>query len=169
MATSIYTSNTYKNAMPKANPTSGVLSVEGFVMWGATSTVGDVAYLCKVPHGAEIVDFWEYHSSGASTQVLNFGLSKGVVAGGGSGVSCLVASGAQATMNRFSFANWKAATPGNLAPLTVSVTDLDTVKYAILQGTLASGTTTTSVKVFFSLQYRMDGPAPNPPGALEVV
>lgn len=166
---STYTASTFKNNMPKANPTSGVMSVEGSVMWGATSVTNDVAFLCKIPHGAEIVDFWEYHTTGASTQVLSFGLSKGVVAGGAGNNSCLVASGAQAAMNRFSFANWKAATPGNLAPLLTSMSDLDTVKYATLTAILNSGTTTTSLKVYFSVQYRMDGPAPNPPGALEVV
>lgn len=164
MATATYTASTFKNNVAKVLPT-GDMSIQGSVVWTATSTVGDVAFLCKVPHGAEIVDFWEYHTTGATTQVLNFGLSKGVVAGGAGGSSCFVATGAQATMNRFSFANWKAATPGNIAPLVVSMSDTDTVRYSTLTGTVASGTTTTSLKVYFSLIYRMDGPQPSPAGA----
>lgn len=164
MATATYTASTFKNNVAKVLP-AGDMSVQGSLMWGATSTVGDVAFLCKIPHGAEIVDLWEYHTTGAATQVLKFGLSKGVAAGGGGALSCFVSGGAQATMNRFTYANWKAASPGNAMPMTVSVSDTDTVRYSTLHAQIASGTTTTSLKVYFSITYRMDGPQPAPAGA----
>ena len=153
MATATYTCTTFMNT-PKAVHV-GDQSVSGNVVWTATSTVGDIAFLAKIPHGATIVDFIEYHTTGATAQALSFGLGSGAAAGGGANLSVLVSSGAQATMNRFSFAN----TLGK-APQVVSVSDLDTQRYAILQAKVESGSTTTSLKVSFIINYRMDGPTP---------
>jgi len=161
MAVQTYTCTIAKNQVPKTVQ-EGDQSVSGFIMEaGGTnagaSTIGDILILCKIPHGARIVDFWEYHSTGASTQGLQFGLSKGVAAGGGAGLSCFLASSAQNTMNRFSMTNWKAVA-GTVGPPTVSVSDTDTSRYANLQAQIVSGTTTTSLKVWFNIIYRMDGP-----------
>ena len=150
MPLATYTCTVYKNNSPKYLQ-EGVCEVNGQIMWTATSTVGDVAFLAKVPHGAKIVDLKEYHTTGASTQVLEFGFSKGVAAGGGGSISVLISNGAQATrnsmlMNRAAF------------PLQISMSDLDPVRYCILQAQVVSGTTTTSLIVNFSLQYRFDGP-----------
>src|SRR5438105_4929528 len=114
MATATYTCSVFNNA-PKFQHIADT-SVSGQLMWTATSTVGDIAFLCKIPHGAKIVDMAEYHTSGATAQGLSFGLDRGVAAGGAGNASCFIASGAQATMNRMSF----AASPnaGN-APIVV--------------------------------------------------
>jgi hypothetical protein len=58
-------------------------------------------------------------------------------------------------MNRLSL----AASPnaGN-GPVTISVSDLDPLRYAILQAKLESGSATTSLFVNFCLTYRFDGP-----------
>ena len=104
MATATYTSTVYKNNPAKFTHI-GNLAYSGQVAWSATSTVGDIAFLAKVPHGAQIVDFWEYHTTGAAAQGVKFGFAySGIAAGGGGNASCLIASGAQATMNRMSLA-----------------------------------------------------------------
>lgn len=157
MATATYTSSVYKNNTPKFLQTGNV-TVSGQLAWGATSTVGDIGFLAKVPHGAQIVDFYELHTTGAASQALSFGFDKGIAAGGAGNLSCLVSSGAQATMNRLSLAN--SPNTGN-APLQLSLSDLDPVRYCTLQAKLESGTTTTSLFVNFCLTYRFDGPRPH--------
>lgn len=146
MALSTYTCTTWLNS-PKAVEI-GNSSVSGQLMWTATSTVGDVALLCKIPHGATIVDVIEDHSTGASSQALKFGLDRGAVGGGAGNRSCFIAAGAQATVNRRSVVG---------LPVTVSVSDLDTLRYASLVAQVASGTTTTSLVVNFTIVYRTDG------------
>src|SRR6266702_1451785 len=156
MATATYTCTIFYNA-PKGIH-AGTQSVGGTLAWGATSTVGDIGFLCKVPHGAKIVALYEWHTTGATAQALSFGLDRGVAAGGGGNLSCFVASGAQATMNRLSL----AAAPGGSGlhhqPVQVSLSDLDPVRYAILTAKVESGTTTTSLFVAFQLSYRIDAP-----------
>jgi hypothetical protein len=154
MATATYTSTIYDNS-PKFTHIGNV-TVSGQVAWSATSTVADIGFLAKVPHGAQIVDFYEFHTTGATAQALSFGFDRGIAAGGGGNSSCLVASGAQATMNRLSL----VASPnaGN-APVQISLSDLDPVRYAVLVAKIESGTTTTSLFVNFCLTYRFDGPA----------
>lgn len=150
MALATYTCTVFNNS-PKFHPI-GNLAVNGTLMWGATSTVGDVAFLCKVPHGAKILDLSERHSTGATTQTLDFGFDRGVVAGGAGNASCLISGGAQATKNSWNF---------NGGPLTISLSDLDPVRYAILTAKVASGTTTTSLVIEnFVMSYRFDGPDP---------
>src|SRR3977135_4073753 len=103
MAVTTYTSSVYDNLPAKAVHI-GNITVAGFIQWTAAGTVGDVLFLCKVPHGARIVDFAEYHSNGQTAAVIDFGFNKGIAAGGGANASCLVSGGAVATMNRLSFA-----------------------------------------------------------------
>lgn len=154
MALATYTSTVYKNNVAKSHHI-GNMTQSGQVVWTATSTVGDIGFLCKVPHGAKIVDCFEFHSTGATAQGISIGFGSGIAAGGGANLSCLIASGAQATMNRMSL----AASPrtGN-APVIISVSDLDPNRYATLQAKVESGTTTTSLFVNFSITYRIDGP-----------
>lgn len=146
MATATYTCTTWTNS-PKAVEI-GNSSVSGQLVWTATSTVGDIGFLARIPHGATIVDIIENHSTGASSQALSFGLGSGAVAGGGANASCFIASGAQATVNRTTVLG---------LPVTVSVSDLDTNRWATLLCKVESGTTTTSLVVNFTIVYRTDG------------
>lgn len=152
-----FTSTVYDNT-PKFYQIGNV-TVSGQYGFGSTTvSVGDTVFLAKIPHGAKIVDFYEYHSANASAMAINVGFDRGAAAGGGSGVSCLISSGAQATMNRLSLATSLAT--GN-APMTVSLSDLDTVRYAALQASIVGPNTgTTSVFINFCLVYRFDGPEP---------
>jgi len=153
MALATYTCTTFAN-QPKAEHV-GNQAVSGFVQWTAAGSVGDILFCCKVPHGAKIVDFMEYHSNGQTAAAIDWGFNKGIAAGGGANASCLISGGAVATMNRMSF----AASPSN-GPVVISLSDLDPVRYAVLIGKAASGTFTITVSVAWTLIYRMDGPEP---------
>lgn len=148
MATATYTCSDF-NEVPRGG-IPGVVSRSGTVAWTATSTVGDTAFLTKIPHGAVIVDFKEDHTTGASSQGIKFGLKRGYANGGAGNLSCLIASGAQATVNRMSVL-------GSSGGITVSVSDLDPLRYAELVATIASGTTTISLMINFTIQYRVTG------------
>lgn len=148
MATATYTCTVY-NAQPKQHAYAGD-EVNGSLMWSAASTVGDIAFLCRVPHGAIITDFAERHSTGATAQALSFGFDKGIAAGGGGNASVLIASGAQAARNVWTYGS---------GPIKISLSDLDPVRYATLIAKVESGTTTTSLYIKnFTLSYRTDNP-----------
>src|SRR5690242_12336390 len=134
MAVTTYTSSVYKNNQPKFQPYADV-NVSGAFKWTAAGTVGDILFLAKIPHGAKIVDFAEYHTNGQTAAAISFGFSKGTAAGGGGNQSILVSSGALATRN-----NWNMAS----APLQLSLSDLDPTRYATLVGVAESGTFTIS-------------------------
>lgn len=150
MAVATYTSSVYANGQPKFTQIGNV-TVSGKGQWTAAGTVGDILFLAKIPNGARIVDFSEYHSNGQTAAAISFGFDRGIADGGAGNASCLIASGAVATRNNWTMAN---------GPLQISLSDLDPVKYAILQAKAESGTFTISASVYFSLTCRFDGPDP---------
>lgn len=151
MAVVTHTCTVYANT-PKYSQI-GNLTIAGKLEFNAT--LSDILFLAKVPHGAKIVDFMEYHTNGQTAAVIDFGFASGVAAGGGRNDSCLVSAGAVATNNRLSL----ATLPSN-QPLQISVSDNDPARYAILQGKCVSGTFTISLTLNWQLTYRMDGPEP---------
>ncbi len=149
MAVATYTATTF-NSTPKDLQT-GLQTVGGRAQWTAAGTVGDIVFLAKVPHGSTIIDFHEYHTSGQTAAALSFGFDRGIAAGGAGNASILIASGAIATENKMLYAN----TPG---PVTISLSDFDPVRYAILQAKAESGTLTITVSFGWSIQYHKSGP-----------
>lgn len=141
-----YTATTY-SAQPKFNLHGGISPVGGTVMLPAASSNGDVVFLARIPHGAQIIDFWEDHTTGATTQVLDFGFAKGGTDGGGASFSALVSGGAQATRNRLGVLGY---------PAVVSVSDNDALRWGILAAKVVSGSGTTSLKISFNVMYRTD-------------
>ena len=142
-----YTSTLYANA-PKA-PHTGVVSVNVHYNSGATAlAAADIVFLAKIPHGARILDFWEDHSTGATAHAVSFGLAKGGP-GGTATYSLLIASGAQATKNRYAIMG---------IPPVVSVSDGEGARWGILSAKVAeSGTATTSLIINVVCLYTMDG------------
>lgn len=152
-----FTSTVYKSEQPKFGHV-GDRSVSGQLLLTAATSAGDVGFLAKVPHGAKIVDFYEYHTAGSTAGAalaVSFGFNTGIAAGGGANLSCLIASGAGATMNRLSLAASPVAGNG---PVRISLSDLAVNRYAALCALVESATGTTSVFVNFCLTYRFDGP-----------
>lgn len=141
-----YTSTVF-SAQPK-QVEKGVNVVQGQIMMPSATSVGDVAFLCKVPHGAQIIDFIEDHSiTGSTALAVKFGLATGAVSGGGASYSCFIAAGAVATVNRRSIAGF---------PAIVSVSDNSAARYGILSGKVASGSMSVSLVINFTLTYRCD-------------
>lgn len=151
MSVATYTSTVYA-AQPKSLPT-GLQAVSGKAQWTAAGTVGDIVFLCKIPHGATIIDAGEYHTSGQTAAALSLGFDRGIAAGGAGNASCLIASGAIATHNKMSL----AASPTG-APVTISLSDLDPVRYAVLQAKGESGTLTITVSFGWYVIYHQSGP-----------
>lgn len=146
MAVGTYTCTVF-NSQPKMVH-AGVVSVSGTFNYGTTaSTVGDVIFLAKIPHGANFVNLETDHTTGASTQVLSYGLASGGP-GGSATYSCFIASGNQATLNRRNVLG---------VPAQISVSDNDPNRYGIFAAKVESGTTTTSLIINFVLTYRTDG------------
>lgn len=148
MAVATYTSTTFANNQPKGVHV-GNMSVSGQLIWGATSTVGDVGFLCKLPAGAMVVDIIVDHSTGATAQALDYGLASGGPAGSAT-FSCFTSALAQATVGRKTVLG---------VPAVVSLSANDPTGYGIFACKVASGTTTTSLIVNFTIVYRMDGPS----------
>jgi hypothetical protein len=140
-----YTCTTF-NQPAKYNAT-GVQSVSGSVMATAASSVGDVFFLAKIPHGAKFVSIEADHTTGATAQALSYGYATGGAAGGGASFSVFIASGAQATLLRKNVAG---------IPADVSVSDSSVVRYGILAAKVDAATATTSLIVNFVFNYRMD-------------
>lgn len=147
MPTATYTSSAFGFGPLKAHHV-GNNSVGGQLAWGATSTVADIGFLAKIPHGATIVDVICDHTTGATAQALSYGMARGAAAGGGGNLSCFIASGAQAAILRKTVLG---------VPLTVSVSDADPLRYGEFACKVESGTTTTSLFVNFTIVYRSDG------------
>src|SRR5260221_1807615 len=100
MVASTLTTTTFANNPPRAvhagvNSQSGTFN-SGSVVFGSA---GDTVFLCKLPHGAIILDFIEDHSTGATTSIWSSGLTTGGPSGQAT-LSLLIASGSQDTVNR---------------------------------------------------------------------
>lgn len=151
MAVSTITSSYWEKNPPKAphigNTTVGPIKMQ----WLAAGTVGDILWIAKIPHGARVVELREQHSNGETAAALSFGFNKGVAAGGGGNASCLISSGAVATMNRMSFAAFPAGWTGQ-----ISLSDTDPVRYTTLIAKAESGTFTISCSLMVSFDYTMD-------------
>lgn len=150
MATTTYTATTFNNVPKQVH--AGVTSVSGSYNAGATVTsLGDVVFLAKIPHGATIIDLVVDTSTGETACGTDFGLSKGYDVGGGVSHSCFVTAVAQATVSRLAVR--RAA---GLGPFRVSCSDSDPVRYGIFSCKPSTGSASASFMVNFSITYRCD-------------
>lgn len=120
------------------------------------SASGVVVLLCKIPHGATILDFKEYHTCGAATCAADFGY-------------VLADSGKSTTASVFATALPKAAAGGNgpnIAsntafalglPFKKSLSDDATNRFYYFCGKFIPGSATTSLIVQGYVTYTMDG------------
>lgn len=142
-----YTSTVFANQNAKGEHV-GVQVVRGQFNTGATaSSAGDIVFLAKIPHGAQIVDLVADHTSGSTALGISYGLASGGPAGSAT-FSCYVASGAQATKLRLSVLG---------LPAIISCSDNDPNRYGILSAKLVeAGTGTTSTIINFILTFTND-------------
>lgn len=140
-----YTCTTF-NAQPK-QVHAGVNSVSGVVTIGPASSVGDIVFLAKVPHGAKYVHIQADHTSGAAAMGVDYGLSTGGP-GGAATLSCYISAGATNTVLTKNVAG---------IPADVSNSDTDPNRFGILSAKVASGSMTVSLQIAFVFTYRVDG------------
>lgn len=140
-----YTCTTY--LQPVKTLHTGVQSVSGNVVVSTATSVGDLVFLAKIPHGAKFVSIEADHSTGATAQGVSYGLGTGGTSGGGASYSAFIASGAQATALRKNVLG---------IPARVSVSDNSADRYGILTAKVESGSNTTSLIINFVFNYRMD-------------
>ena len=143
-----YTSSTFHNNQPIA-PHIGNVTLSGTFVWPSAGSVGDVVFLCKIPHGAVIVDMAEDHTNGQTAIGVSFGLASGGPAGSAT-LSCFIAAGAMGTFNRRSVLSSHS--------VLVSCSDSDPNRYGIFCASPASGSPTASISLYWTLTYRMYGP-----------
>lgn len=97
-------------------------------------------FLCKIPHGATIVDLQTHHTSGAATMPTDYGID-----------GTLSAFISQATLGVIT----RAAVVRNI-PYRVSAADTDVTRYGVLKATVTPGTATASVIIKTTVYYTMD-------------
>ena len=146
------TSSVFTNMQPKG-PHVGVVTVRGTMNFpDATTTkpsVGDIAFLCKVPHGAVITDIRVEHTC-ADTIGLDYGVATGTTIGGSASYSAFVSALAKGTISRMSALNTSAG-------FTISVSDADPNRYGIVSAKIASvSAATATVTIYFTVEYSYD-------------
>lgn len=143
-----FTSSLYANS-PKAVHV-GVNCIAGQYNHAAnTASAGDIVWLCKIPHGAQIVDFAEDHTANASAFALSVGLA--AVDGGSATLSAVMGSSAEATANR---------SGAGLLPLVASCTAGAATRFLALTAKMdLPNTGTTSVIINFRVFYVLDAPS----------
>lgn len=150
MATATYTATTFNN--PPKTVHVGNITVAGTYNAGSVVTsLQDIIFLAKIPHGARIVDVMVDTSTGETACTSDFGLAKGWETGGGASMSCFAAGVAMATVTRLAVR--RAA---GLGPIRVSCSDNDPNRYGIFACKPAGTSASTSYMVNFSITYRCD-------------
>ena len=140
-----YTSTVFASQQPRTPAEGGMASQSGQLIFSAASSLGDVGFLCKIPHGAVIHDIVVDHSALVTAIGIEYGLATGTAAGGGASYSGLIATLATATIGRRSLVG---------VPVTVSCSDLDPNRYGILSAKVGSGSMCVSLVINFSVVYR---------------
>ena len=157
MAATTLTSTTFNNP-PVFHHGPGPVVVTGTFNSGATAmgTALDTVFLCKIPHGAVIIDAKEDHSSGATSSIYSLGMATGGP-GGSATYGAFIASGAGGTVNRVSLLAPAGTGPNTSqgVPFLVSASDGDPNRYGILCLQAASGqaSATTSLIVNWYVIY----------------
>lgn len=142
-----YTATTYMNTAKRVH--AGVNAVSISYNFGTTSaSAGDVVLLAKLPHGARVLDLKEDHTCGAAACAVSIGLKTGGP-GGAATVSCYLASGTLAAVNRMAIKG---------VPPLISVSDASGDRFGILQAQVTTiGTTTVSLEINCTVFYICDG------------
>ena len=123
----------------------GTVTLAGKLLVAQSVTVGDTFLLCKIPHGAFIVDGW-----------VNMGLADGA-----SEINIGLASDEDAIIGSVSASNTRHLfNTSTEMPVKVSVTDNARDQFDFLTVKIASASSSTSLSgtIVFSVQYTFDLP-----------
>lgn len=94
--------------------------------------------LCKIPHGAVITDMTQWHSTGADSCPVGYGID--------SDLDALATAATQAVISR--------ATANVPYVLTLSASGVN--QYSVFKATATPGTATASLKIKATIFYTMD-------------
>lgn len=119
---------------------AGVNSVSVNYNSGSTaiSPSATTILMCKIPSKATILDFVQYHSTGAATCPMDVGVD--------TSLSALASAQTQGTAGRASLG----------VPYSVDASGTVTAGYQLVKATVTPGTATASVKVDLTVLYTMD-------------
>lgn len=141
----------------------GVVTANFYYNSGATviSATGTTILLCKIPHGATVLDYLVHHSTGAATCPADFGYSVLNSAGTASAtLSMFGTQQAKATVNRTNKIAANAAYTAGV-PFKVSLSDdVNQPRFAYFTGTFANSSASASLIVQGYVTYTMDGIIP---------
>tara|TARA_R110000868_G_scaffold130127_2_gene339706 strand:- start:530 stop:988 length:459 start_codon:yes stop_codon:yes gene_type:complete len=151
MATATYTSSVFANNGPKQTHVGNVTVQGQYNAGSAVTSLGDVIFLAKIPHGAKIVDVTVDHSANETACGVDYGLAKGGADQGAASLSVFISALAKSTISRIAVPR-----PPGSGPVTVSVSDSDPVRYGIFGCKPVSGSASTSLMINFSITYRTD-------------
>jgi hypothetical protein len=155
MAIYTYTaSQAYAAVVPKAEINRNI-TVPFYANVGSqiTSISGAILLLCKIPHGATILDYGITHTCGAATCTSDYGYR---LADGSATFSTFASAQAKATLNK------PGPLVGNTAfsigvPFKKSLSDDAVDRFYYFTGKYLPGSATTSLIVQGYVTYTMDG------------
>jgi hypothetical protein len=110
--------------------------------------------LCKIPHGATVVDFVESHSTGAATCPADFGFASPTGSGFTASLSALASAAAQGNSTRATKGGGIGSTTG--IPYKVSLSDDAVTRYVYFAGTYTPSSATASLIINATVYYTMD-------------
>ena len=145
MASTTYTSTLVGRSGVSARAVHAGLNAVS-VEWSSTGVLSasGVVLLCKLPAGARIHDFFEHHSTGATTSTIDLGVSD---SSGSHSYSAIASALVQAQFNH----------RRNAAPAQDSyVIPEGSGAERFVTASLGAGTATTSLKLSLTILYSLD-------------
>lgn len=133
---------------------AGLQSKSSRLTAAVTGTASSVFYLCKVPHGATILDFLWYAADGGANQTYKLGLQLPMDEGSGTQTFTVTESALSGDQSNTGGATLRGQ--GNKLPYVVSLSDSVIQRWAWVQA-VASAAISASATMNFSLIYTMDG------------
>lgn len=108
----------------------------------STRTLSDIIFFAKVPNGAVITDIYMVPRHGDTARTMKLGIT----------------GGSAASETAFGTLTLTTATRMVVSglPFKVSISDTDAQAGAVVYGTIATGTWTTSGSIEFGVTYRFD-------------
>lgn len=139
------------------------ITVQPFYYTSGTSVFSatqGVVLLCKIPHGATVLEIKEYHSTGAASCPAAFGYA--LPAGASATLSVFATAFSQAGVDGANPKNKASTTKYGVGlPYKISLSDDVMPRFVYLTGAYAPASATASLVVQGYVAYTMDGIQPS--------
>lgn len=159
MATITLTASTLSTTVPAKITEKNTVTIGFFLNTGATviSASTTPVFLCKIPHGATVLDYKVHHSTGATACAADYGYSGGGVPSANATLSAFGTAQAQAAYNSANKGPASTAQFTAGVPQKISLSDDAQPRYTYFTGKYGTATGTTSLIIQGTLTYTMDG------------